>query len=149
MSNDPYAAPETNVDSFEENESEIPDSITNKIRIATTAATISIITSAVVLIIGVAKSAPPALLVTFSIDLALMIGLGFGVYKKSRTAAAVLLVYSVLWRIPGLMGRGGNESTLASTLVFGGVWAYCYLQGVIGTVRYHNFQAFLDSAKNV
>jgi len=66
-------------------------------------------------------------------DVALIFGLTFGIYRKSRVCAVVMLVYFVLskiylWTIsPSFIG-------LLVSLIF----LFCYVQGVIGTFRYHS-----------
>jgi len=66
------------------------------------------------------------------LDVALIFGLTFGIYRKSRVCAVVMLVYFVLskiymWTItPSFIG-------LLVSLIF----LFCYVQGVIGTFRYH------------
>ncbi len=65
-------------------------------------------------------------------DVALIFGLAFGIYRKSRVCAVVMLAYFVLskiylWTItPSLIG-----------LLFALVFLFCYVLGVIGTFRYH------------
>jgi hypothetical protein len=67
------------------------------------------------------------------LDVALIFGLTFGIYRKSRVCAVVMLVYFVLskiylWTItPSFIG-------LLVSLIF----LFCYAQGVIGTFRYHS-----------
>ena len=70
------------------------------------------------------------------LDVVLIFGLTFGIYRKSRVCAVVMLVYFVLskiylWTItPSFIG-------LLVSLIF----LFCYVQGVIGTFRYHRLVA--------
>jgi len=66
------------------------------------------------------------------IDPALTFGLAFGIYKKSRVCALVMLGYfilsrTVMWPVSPSLTR----------LLLAIVFLYCYVQGVIGTFRYH------------
>jgi hypothetical protein len=65
-------------------------------------------------------------------DVALLLGLSVGVYKKSRTAAVVLLLYYVggkAW----IVVQGDVSPALAVSIIF----AYFFFQGVRGTFAYH------------
>jgi Ca2+/Na+ antiporter len=67
------------------------------------------------------------------IDVVLIFGLAFGIYKKSRLCALIMLLYFILGKIamwtvsPSLIG-------LPVTILF----LYCFVQGVIGTFQYHS-----------
>lgn len=68
------------------------------------------------------------------VDVAVILGLAFGVYKKSRVCAVLLLIYYIAGQISVWLSVG-NFATFPMTILF----CYFYIQGVRGTVAYHNF----------
>lgn len=67
-------------------------------------------------------------------DVALILGLSFGIYKKSRTCAVLLLLYFAASKIL-IMVEEGKPTELGMVLIFG----YLFWQGVSGTFSYHKF----------
>ncbi len=67
------------------------------------------------------------------IDVAIVFGLSFGIYKKSRTCALAMFIYLLINKIMML-----SEGTLQSS---GFLWAilfgYAFFQGIRGTFAYH------------
>ncbi len=70
------------------------------------------------------------------LDVALLLVLSIGVYRKSRISAVLLLVYFVLSKIYMWVALG-NVSGLALTLLFG----YFFVQGVRGTFAFQTLAA--------
>jgi hypothetical protein len=68
------------------------------------------------------------------VDVALIAGLAFGIYKRSRTAATIMLVYFVLSKVLIMMGTG-----MPSGLVLGLLFAIFYFRAMTATFRYHRF----------
>jgi len=126
----PYPAPTADaVDPV----SDIPAEILKKIRNAWIAAVVSgCVTLAVILlsISGVVN------LFGFSawelIDVALVFGLAFGIYKKNRICAVVMLVYFIASKI-FLISLTGKLTGVPMAVFFG----YFFWQGVSGTFAYH------------
>lgn len=69
----------------------------------------------------------------FFVDIVVMLGLAFGVYKKSRVCAVLLLLYYLIGQISVWLSLG-NVSSLPMALVF----CYFYVQGIRGTFAYHS-----------
>lgn len=69
------------------------------------------------------------------LDVALILGLTFGIYKRSRTCAVIMLAYFVLSKYL-LMVEAGKPTGIPMTLVF----LYFYGRGVLGTFRYHRLK---------
>lgn len=69
------------------------------------------------------------------LDVALIFRLSYGIYKKSRTCAVVMLVFFVISKII-LMMEAGKPSGLLVALIFG----YFYVQGILGTFAFHKFK---------
>ena len=110
----------------------VPEEVLKKIKHAWIAALFSgAITSLVVLI-----SLMGTQILGFSawelIDVAMILALAFGIYKKSRTCAVLMLVYFVASKIL-IMVETGKPSGAVMGLLF----AYFFWQGVSGTFAYH------------
>jgi serine/threonine-protein kinase len=133
----PYTAPATQIT---DPVPEIPDDIRKKIRNAWIAAIVS--GSLTLLVTLVAMSGSP--IFGFSawmlIDVALIFGLAFGIYKKSRTCATVLLVYFIISQIL-LRIETGQTSGLFMSIIF----IYFYWQGVSGTFAYHKLKNYTQA----
>jgi serine/threonine-protein kinase len=67
------------------------------------------------------------------LDVLLMAGLSFGVYKKSRVCAALLFAYFVVSKVM-MLSQQFNPASLPLSLVFG----YYFFMGVLGTFAYHS-----------
>ncbi|WP_291569000.1 MULTISPECIES: hypothetical protein [unclassified Clostridium] len=67
------------------------------------------------------------------IDVVLLLGLGFGVYKKSRVCAVILFIYFTLGKLYMLSSGMSNIGGLIISIAFG----TCYFQGIRGTIHYH------------
>lgn len=65
------------------------------------------------------------------VDVALVLGLTYGIYRKSRACAVLMVVYFVASKIY-LMVLTGKPTGIVMGLVF----TYFYVQGVIGTFAY-------------
>ncbi|MFB9867078.1 hypothetical protein [Vreelandella sulfidaeris] len=74
------------------------------------------------------------------IDVALMGVFTFGIYKKSRVCAVLMLLLFAANK--ALMAIEGNASGIIMALVF--LWLY--IQGVIGTFQYHKIKKTLSIA---
>ncbi len=65
-------------------------------------------------------------------DVALILGLAFGIYKKSRICAVLMFIYFIASKII-LMVESGAPNGIIMAIVFG----YFYWQGISGTFAYH------------
>jgi hypothetical protein len=70
------------------------------------------------------------------IDAGIILGLTFGLYRKSRVCAVLLFVFFVGNRIL-MLASGGPMSGLIVAAVF----AYALAQGILGTFEYHKWTA--------
>jgi hypothetical protein len=68
------------------------------------------------------------------VDMALLFGLAYGVYRRSRTCAVLLLAYDVASQAM-LLSRGRQPSVIA--LISAGTFFTAYALGVIGTFVSH------------
>ncbi|WP_019119378.1 hypothetical protein [Brevibacillus massiliensis] len=71
---------------------------------------------------------------TVFLDIALILALAYGVYRKSRVCAVVLFLFFVTSKLTMLLFAGTTALSVIPSLV---IWGYFYLQGVRGTFAYH------------
>lgn len=124
----PTSALETSVDA-----NEVPEQVSKKIRNAFYAGIFSGSITLLFVLIALAGSPMAGISAWAFLDVVLIYGLAFGIYKKSRTAATVMFVYFVASKIY-MMGSGMSGMVMA--VVFG----VFYFQGILGTFAYHKHQ---------
>ncbi|MHC4260397.1 MAG: hypothetical protein ACYSTF_08330 [Planctomycetota bacterium] len=76
------------------------------------------------------------------VDGLVILGLAYGIFKKSRACAVIMLVYWVACKIVYFIE--GNTQGLPIAVLF----AYFFLQGVIGTFTYHKETERKDSQED-
>ncbi|WP_432727239.1 hypothetical protein [Variovorax sp. W6] len=135
MSDDRFAPPGAEV-LMPEMAREVPDAILRKIRNAWIAGLVSAAVTLVFVLIAVAGTSLIGMSAYQLLDVVLILGLAFGIYKKSRICAVLMLAYFV-WAKVVLIRLGHANGT---GLVMAAVFFYFYLQGVIGTFAYHRYQ---------
>ncbi|MGH8025172.1 MAG: hypothetical protein ACREO0_00450 [Pseudoxanthomonas sp.] len=114
---------------------EVPDDILKKIKHGWVAALFSAGITLLVTLIAMSGTDILGFSAWELIDVALILGLAFGIYKKSRTCAVFMLVYFIISKIV-LMAESGQPTGIPMALVFG----YFFWQGVSGTFAYHKFK---------
>lgn len=127
---DLYAAPES---SPKTSTQDVPEDILKKIKFGWIAALISTLLTALVVTISIITNANQLLVNVWSyFDVGLMVILTFGMYKKSRVAATIMLIYFALSKIFITL-----ETGKVNGLFLGILFLYLYLQAVIATFKYH------------
>jgi hypothetical protein len=130
----PYAAPAAAVIAAAPEVPKVPMEILKKIKNAWGAALFSAGITLVFTLVAMSGTK----MLNFSawqlIDVILILGLAFGIYKKSRTCAVLLLIYFIGAKLL-MFAESGAISSIPMALVFG----YFYWQGVSGTFAYHKF----------
>ena len=134
MSDNLYAAPRANLDR-PVTQAEIPADILKKIKYAVGAGLVTGAFTLVITLIAISGNSLLGFSAWSMIDVVLVFGLTFGIFKKSRTCAILMLIYYVLSKIY-LMVESGNPSGWIMSLAFG----YLCLMGVFGTFDYHSLQ---------
>ncbi|MBL8277757.1 MAG: hypothetical protein JNL93_13735 [Pelomonas sp.] len=129
----PYAAPTAAV---ADPVPSIPPDIAKKIKSAWVAGCISGAVTLAVTLLAMAGTQTMGFSAWSLLDVALIFGLSFGIYKKSRTCAVVMLVYFVTSKIILMM-----EARAASGLLVALVFGYFYVQGILGIFAFHKFKA--------
>jgi len=74
---------------------------------------------------------------TSFIDVALVFGLTFGIYRKSRVCAIIMLIYFVASKLL-IISQTGNVAGLPLALFL----IYCFAQGVQGAFAYHKVRTY-------
>jgi hypothetical protein len=142
MSTNPYEAPAANVE-LSEPDVEVPEDIAKKIKNGWMAGLISVAFTLVFVLISVFGTSILGLDAWAFIDVAVMAGLSFGVFKKSRTCAILLLAFFLLNKILMWM-ESGIPTGLPLTLIF--LWFF--IQSVVGTFQYHQWKREVRGAES-
>jgi serine/threonine-protein kinase len=125
----PYTAPAT---TSAVSIRDVPEETLKKIKHAWVAAVVSGCITLVVTVVAMSGTDILGFSAWELIDVALIFGLAFGIYRKSRTCAVIMLVYFIASRILITM-RTGRPTGIPLALVFG----YYFWQGIAGTFAYH------------
>ena len=132
MSMNPYDAPTAAIADAAA-AAPIPKDVLDKIRNAWVAAVISGCITLVVTLFAIFGSSIMGFTAWELIDVALIFGLAFGIYRKSRICAVLMLLYFVASKIL-IMAEGGSAS---SGIVMALVFLYYFALGVQGTFQLH------------
>ncbi|HEX7863685.1 MAG TPA: hypothetical protein VF555_01985 [Variovorax sp.] len=132
MSDDRFAPPGVEV-LMPAVEAEVPDAILRKIRNAWIAGLVSATVTLIFVLIAIAGTSLLGMSAYQLVDVVVILGLAFGIYKKSRICAVLMLAYFVWAKIVLIqMGHAGGSGLFMAVVFF-----YFYVQGVIGTFAYH------------
>ncbi|MGE8500574.1 MAG: hypothetical protein ACN6O6_23995 [Pseudomonas sp.] len=147
MSANPYQAPEADL-ARPEPHIEVPAKIARKIKHCWVAGIIS--SSATLFMIARVLSSGATSAHGIDewalIDVAIMLGLCIGVYKKSRTCAILMVLFYIIGKL-SMLADGASLIALPVSLVF--LWFF--FQGVVGTFQFHRWkrEANAASASNI
>jgi len=73
------------------------------------------------------------------IDVVIAYGLAFGIFKKSRVAAVIMLIYFIIGQVMIMAAMKRPPSFLAFIFVYG------FFEGIRGTFAYHTLKKSQDS----
>ena len=132
MDNQPYQAPQTPAANPDIPTIEAPAEILKKIKGGWIAAIISAVITVVFTLVQMQQN---SLAVYNFIDVALIAGLAFGIFKKSRTCSTIMVVYFVAAKIY-IMAQTGSPRGIIIALLF----IYLYINAMIGTYQYHSWK---------
>jgi len=130
----PYKAPTTNVN-FVEVETELPEDIAKKIKAGWIAGAISAGITLVIVLLSLSGTSIMGIDAWALIDVAVIAGLAYGVYRKSRTCAVILMVLFAVEKILMWKASGTASGWLMALAFFA-----CYIMGVQGTFQYHSWK---------
>nr|MBI3611908.1 hypothetical protein [Nitrospirota bacterium] len=131
MEQNPYQGPAAVV-SDPVDTTAVPESVLRDIRNGWIAAVISGATTLIFTAIAMSGTSVYSFTVWELIDVALVFGLAYGIYRQSRVCAILLLFYFVQAKIYLLM-TGALASSTPIVLVF----LYFFVRAALGTFRYH------------
>ena len=131
MQTNPYSPPLADVD-LEPNKIDVPVEILKRIKNAWITGIISGSITLIFTLIAMNGNQLMGFSVWNLSDVALIFGLTFGIYKKSRTCAVVMLAYFLISKIIIISQTGSFNGSLLAI-----VFIYYYVYGVIGTFAYH------------
>ncbi len=134
MDTDRYAPPkaELNTAPAAPNEAKVPPEVLQKIRNAWITCLIALAITLLLSVIALSGLSSAGYSAWHLIDVVLVAGLAFGIYRKSRACAVVMFVYFLISRILTAVETGHVRR-----LLVGAVFLYFYWQGVVGTFAYH------------
>ena len=132
---DPYASPQASIGEAATRPIEVPEDITAHIRYGWIAAMVSGVLTLAIALVAMAAEWQHSLFNAWSlVDVALIAGLGYGIYRKSRTAATLMFAYFLLSKILIIVETGKPNG-----LVLGIVFLVFYFRAMTATFRYHAF----------
>lgn len=135
----PYAAPRAELQSPAS--IEVPKDILKKIRVGWIAAVITGAMTLVMMLIAINTDVLNEVFdIWSSVDVVLVFGLAYGIYRKSRIAASSMFVYFLISKIILIM-ESGQPGGMVITVLF----IYFYFRAMIATFQYH---AYLRSIGN-
>lgn len=140
MQQNPYTPPGTEVRSFAD-PLDIPDDVLKKIKGAWVAAVISGCMTLLITLVALSGKSMLGFDAWNSIDVVLIFGMAYGIYRKSRTCAVLMFGYFAISKIM-LFTQTGQ----ASGAVFGLIFLYFYGRGVVGTFQYHKLLKARDAS---
>jgi hypothetical protein len=129
----PYAAPGAHV---ADQGAPVPAEILKKIKSAWVAGCISGSVTLIVTLLAISGTSILNYSAWELFDVALIFGLAFGIYKKSRACAVLMLIYFIASKILIAI-----ETGKAPGIVLALIFVYYYWQGVAGTFAYHKLKA--------
>lgn len=130
----PYTPPGTEVRAVDDPES-IPDGVLKKIKGAWIAALISGMMTLIVTLVAISGNRMLGFGPMNVLDVVLIFGLAYGIYRKSRTCAVLMFAYFAISKIMLFA-----QTRQASGIVFGLIFLYFFGRGVVGTFEYHKLR---------
>jgi serine/threonine-protein kinase len=129
---DPYAPPKAKLADVVASEPTVPANVLKNIKVAWIAGTISGVITLLVTVFAIFGQSILGFTAWELFDVALIFGLAFGIYKKSRTCAILMFIYFVSAKILIM-----SETGKADGLLMGLLFAYFFARGIQGTFQYH------------
>ena len=136
MDDSRYTPPKASVaDVRNDTEAQVPDAVLKKIRNAWVACIVSGVLTGILAVIAMIGNSMGGHSGYDVIAALFVFGLAFGISRKSRTCAMLMLAYFVLSKY--LLFRASGQ---VNGLLFGIVFLYFYAMGVQGTFEYHKLR---------
>ena len=131
-----YTPPKATVDDFDPAaDVVVPDAVLKKIRHAWIACVITGVLTMILALISMNGNALYGHSGMDAFDALFVFGMAFGISRKSRVCAVLMLLYFILSKY--LLYKASGQ---ASGFLFGLVFLFFYVQGVLGTFEYHKLR---------
>jgi serine/threonine-protein kinase len=127
----PYTPPAADV-ALEYSAPEVPDEVLKKIKGAWVAGIISGVVTFLFTLAALNGAKAAGFNAWNFIDVVLIFGLAFGIYKKSRACAVSMMIYFVVSKILIVVETGSFGGSVMAI-----IFIYYYAQGISGTFAYH------------
>jgi serine/threonine-protein kinase len=127
-----YATPKANLELPPEASPEIPEDVLKRIKHGWVAGLVSIAITTLFTVLALAGANPLGLDAWAFVDVVIMLGLVYGMYRKSRVCAVLIFLFFALNKII-MWTESGSVSGLPLAVVF--FWYYG--QAIRGTFAYH------------
>ena len=134
MSTNPYKPTTTNLDVVEP-ELVVPVNIAKMIRSGWTAGLISMGITLIFVLWSFVGTPIMGIDAWALVDVGLMAGLTYGVYRKSRTCAVLLLAFFVIGKIYMWVQAGSPNGVIMAV-----IFTWYFFQGASGTFLYHRWK---------
>ncbi len=131
MEHNPYSSPAANLTEATP-VVDVPEKTLKHIKNAVIAACISGTITLIVTLAAISGTSLMGFSAWNFLDVFLIFGLAFGIYKKSRTCAILLFAYFLISKILIISETGKLDGAIFSIIFF-----YYYLYGIIGCFAYH------------
>ena len=131
MNANPHPSPESDIE-LPQNQANVEPKVLNNIRNAWCATLVTGIMILFVILFSIfspTSSFNPWAL----IDVVLIFGIAYGIYRKSRCCALIMLIYFAVSKIILFL----DGMTTLSNLIIGLIFFFFYFKGVTGTFAYH------------
>jgi len=113
----------------------VPDAVLKKIRNAWIASLISSALTTVMILLKLSGLGVGPFSAIDGIDVLFMLGMAFGISRKSRTCAVLMFCYFMLSKYLLIKATGQLNG-----LLVGAVFLYFYAMGAVGTFEYHKLR---------
>lgn len=133
MTDNPYQASSSRIPTPRVRTDDAPEDIRKHIRHGVIAAAISGTLTLVITVVAMAMGSSVMGLSVWSLtDVVLIFGLAYGIHRKSRVCAVMMLLYFIASKIIQMADFGAPGGFVLSLL-----FLYYYAMAVVGTFRYH------------
>ena len=113
----------------------VPDAVLKKIRSAWVACLVSCAITTVLILLKMGGSQVGPFTTLDLVDVVFVLGMAFGISRKSRTCAVLMFCYFVLSKYLLIKATGQ-----VGGLIVAAVFLYFYAMGVVGTFEYHKLR---------
>ncbi len=134
MSINPYKAPTADLEVAEPGLI-VPQEIARKIKSGWVTGLVSVVITTISILISLAGTSIAGIDAWALFDVALVAGFSYGVFKKSRICAVLLLAFFTLNKVLMWIAAGSTTGLLLALVFF-----WLFFQGALGTFQFHRWK---------